>query len=65
MIMNNQNELRTRCKNFLTELEYPVARLAKKIGCARETLHRWKNGSFDFGIEKLNKLDQFLSKYGF
>lgn len=63
--MKNQNELRQRCILFLEELEYPVSRLAKKIGCARETLHRWKSGQFDFGAEKLNRLDEFLTKYGF
>ena len=61
----NQDLLRERTKRFITEIELPIAKFAKKIGFSRELYYRWIKGDFDFSMEKVKKIDEYLRKYGF
>lgn len=63
--MINQDQLRERTKFMMKTLDYKVSCFARQIGFCRESYYKWINGTFDFGEEKAQKINEFLTRYGF
>lgn len=61
----NQDNLRSRAQKFLIEIGLPVSQFARAIGFERSAYYKWIKQDFNFGADKVNKIDAYLSKYGF
>ena len=61
----NQEELKKRARRFTEELQVPISRFANKVGFDRSSYYRWLKGENVFSEAKLNKIDNYLKKYGF
>lgn len=63
--MTNQDNLRERTKNMMKELDYKVSSFSRQIGFCRESYYKWIHCDFDFSAEKAQKIEEFLTRYGF
>lgn len=61
----NQEQLKKRTKQFTSELNLPISRLAKNIGFDRSTYYKWLKGEKVFSETTLKKIDNYLKTYGF
>lgn len=58
-------DLRTRTLIFLQDLELPLTRFCKKVELSRTPLVNWLNGDAQLSTASLDRIDVFISKYGF
>lgn len=58
-------ELIERCENFLSELGTPVTFFSKKVGLSPQSLYSWRKGKLSLSEASLDRIDQYLRKYGF
>lgn len=54
-----------RCKNFLNELGVPITKFCLNIKLSRTSLYEWLNGKINLTESTLNRIDEYLKKYGF
>lgn len=57
--------LAERCKNFLNELGVPTTKFCKNIRLSRTSLYDWMNGKINLSVPTLDRIEKYLSKYGF
>lgn len=57
--------LKERCKKFIDELGVQVAKFADNCGIGRSTYYQWQKGDIELSDKSLNKIDDYLKKYGF
>ena len=57
--------LRDRIQNFLTELEIPVTVFCRKIQVTPDSFYKWRKGQLNFSAKTLQRISDYLSKYGF
>lgn len=57
--------LRDRVQNFLNELEMPITVFCKKIEVSPSYFYKWRVGQVNFSEKTLQRISNFLSKYGF
>ncbi len=57
--------LAERCKNFLNELGVPTTQFCKNIKLSRTSLYDWMNGKINLSASTLDRIDEYLKKYGF
>ena len=55
----------TRCQRFLEELGIPVTVFCKKAGLSTPSFYKWRNGELNLSDATLERIDGYLSKYGF
>ena len=58
-------DLLKRCENFLTELSVPVTAFSAKVGLSPQALYSWRRGKLILSKASLQRIDDYLSKYGF
>lgn len=59
------NTLEQRCKNFLRELGVPVSQFCVRIKLSTSFLYAWLRGDRKISQASADRIDQYLSKYGF
>lgn len=64
-MVNSKNEIIERIEKFRSELGIPVTAFAKNIGIATNTYYKWVHGYFSLSTSKLERIDDYLSRYGF
>ena len=57
--------LKRRCKRFTDELNIKVALFCDSVGIGRSTYYKWLKGEITISDELQEKLDAYISKYGF
>lgn len=57
--------LQQRTRNFLNELELPVTRFCRKVELSRTPLMNWLNGDAQLSQSSIERIDAFLTRYGF
>ena len=57
--------LRDRIQRFLTELEIPVTVFCRKIQVTTDSFYKWRKGQLNFSEKTLQRISDYLSKYGF
>lgn len=55
----------TRCQRFLEELGIPVTVFCKKVALSTPSFYKWRNGELNLSDATLERIDSYLSKYGF
>lgn len=55
----------TRCQRFLEELAVPATVFCKKVELSTSSFYRWRNGELNLSDATLERIDGYLSKYGF
>lgn len=55
----------TRCQRFLEDLAVPTTVFCKKIELSTSSFYRWRNGELNLSDATLERIDGYLSKYGF
>ena len=59
------NNLRERCITFLKTLQTPVTKFCRKVDLAPSSYYQWQRGFFELSAVTQQRIDSFLSKYGF
>lgn len=54
-----------RCQRFLEELGIPVTVFCKKVELSTPSFYKWRNGELNLSDATLERIDGYLSKYGF
>lgn len=54
-----------RCQNMITEFDIPITKFCKKILISQSTFYAWRNGQLKLSTHTLQRIDDYLSKYGF
>lgn len=62
---NSENEIIKRIGKFRSELGIPVTAFAKNVGISANTYYKWIHGYFSLSTSKLERIDNYLSRYGF
>ena len=57
--------LRDRVRDFLNEFGMPITVFCKKIEISPGYFYKWKVGKVNFSEEALQRISDYLSKYGF
>lgn len=57
--------LRDRVERFLNEFEMPITVFCKKIEISSGYFYKWRVGKVNFSEEALQRISDYLSKYGF
>jgi len=57
--------LKTRCKRFIEELGISKTKFCQKIGCSTITYYKWQKGELEISQRLQDKINDYLSKYGF
>ena len=57
--------LRDRVERFLNEFGMPITVFCKKIEISPGYFYKWKVGKVNFSEETLQRISNYLSKYGF
>lgn len=57
--------LAQRCKNFMRELGVPTTKFCANIKLSRTSLYDWMNGKINLSASALNRIEEYLSRYGF
>ena len=57
--------LRDRVQKFLDEFEMPITVFCKKIEISPGYFYKWRVGQVNLSEEALNRISDYLSKYGF
>lgn len=63
--MINNVELEKRITKFMTELGIPMTAFCKNIGMSTSTIRKWKKGQVQLSETRLQRIDEYLRKYGF
>lgn len=63
--MINNVELENRITKFMTELGIPMTAFCRNIGMSTSTIRKWKKGQVQLSDAKLQRIDEYLRKYGF
>lgn len=58
-------ELSERLQRFLNELGVPVTTVCRKINLSTRALYYWRDGKLNLSKSTLQRLDEYLSRYGF
>ena len=57
--------LKTRCKRFIDELGINKTKFCQKIGFSTMTYYKWQKGELEISQRLQDKINDYLSKYGF
>lgn len=57
--------LAERCKRFISELGIPVTKFCLNIKLSRTSLYEWMSGKINLSQSTLDRIEKYLSKYGF
>ena len=57
--------LRDRVQKFLDELEMPITVFCKKIEISPSYFYKWRVGKVNFSEEALQRISDYITKYGF
>ena len=57
--------LRDRVQKFLDELEMPITVFCKKIEISPSYFYKWRVGKVNFSEEALQRVSDYITKYGF
>lgn len=63
--MERQNQLKERSKKFIEEFEMPITVFCKHVGFSTRSWYFWIKDQLSFASATLDKIDNYLSKYGF
>lgn len=63
--MINNVELEKRITKFMAELGIPMTAFCKNIGMSTSTIRKWKKGQVQLSEIRLQRIDEYLRKYGF
>ncbi len=58
-------DLEKRCQRFVTELGIPTTQFCKRIDLSRTALYAWYNGNLRLSPDTLDRIEKYISKYGF
>lgn len=58
-------DLKTRAKTFLEELGIPVTAFARRVELSESSVRHWIGGYYILSQKNLDRIDAYLSKYGF
>lgn len=58
-------DIRTRAKTFLEELGIPVTAFARRVELSESSVRHWIGGYYVLSQKNLDRIDAYLSKYGF
>lgn len=58
-------ELKTRAHNFILEIGIPMTKFAQRVNLCRQSIYRWLQGDLNLSADSLNRIDTYLTKYGF
>lgn len=61
----NPETTKQRCKNFISEFGTPVTVFAQKIGISASSYHRWQKGFLKLADDTVERISDFLDKYGY
>lgn len=57
--------LKFRVKTFLDELGVPVTAFARRVGLSESSVRHWLGDHLELSKRNLDKIDAYLTKYGF
>lgn len=63
--MEKQKELQLRTKLFLQTLGLPMTVFAAHVKLSRQAVYRWLSDDLILSIDTTNRIDEFISKFGF
>lgn len=58
-------ELIARAERFIKELGVTCTSFARNTGFATVTIHQWRSGRISLSKKAMERIDQYLSHYGF
>ncbi len=58
-------KLQERVNNFLSELGVPLTVFSKKVNLSASAIRSWQKGTLNLSDSALERIDEYLSKYGF
>lgn len=57
--------LKERCKKMIDELSISVTGFCRKINISASAYYAWRRGAIELSTTTLNRIDNYLTKYGF
>lgn len=54
-----------RCDSFLKTLGVPVTQFCKRIQLSRTCLYDWRDGKLKLSQATLNRIEDYISSFGF
>jgi len=60
-----ENQIIERIKKFRAELGIPVTAFARNVNISANSYHRWMSGCLSLSPSTLERIDTYLSRYGF
>lgn len=57
--------LKERCAQMLRELGTPVTVFCRKVNISRSAYYAWQLDTLDLSNSTLERIDNYLTKYGF
>ncbi len=63
--MINKNELIERIDKFMNELGVPMTAFCRNIGVSTSAIAKWKKSNLELKESTLNRIDEYLCRYGF
>lgn len=58
-------DLVERCNRFIEELDVPVTKFCNHILLSRSCFYHWKKGELRLAQTTLDRIDAYLTRYGF
>lgn len=58
-------DLIKRCNRFLTELGVPVTVFARNVHLSPQSIYEWRKQKLKLSDLALQRIDDYLAKYGF
>jgi len=59
------DNIKERTLTFMSEVGVPTSAFAKNVGLSASTLYKWKIGLVKISSSALNRIDEYLSKFGY
>ena len=57
--------LEKRCKQMIEELGIPVTAFCRNVNISASAYYAWHRGTIDLSAATLDRIDEYLKKYGF
>lgn len=61
--MINQELLRKRVIDFISEFDIPVSKFVNRVSISRSAYYRWLANEFEFSEATANRIDEHLKNY--